>query len=285
VSERAADVRDEAAEARHRQNEAMEAMPAAAVSPAVLGGLVTRLGGGSRGGGVQRSVARQALRLQAAQGNRYVRSLLHGPAETYAIGRDAAPAAIQRDGSTTTVNMTLAEPTHNTYTLDAADLESAVNQMNARGEWGLGGARDIAYSSGTVNDDGIVSSVTITATLFTTLPNWTQLSSKPQAVQDEWNRMLTALRGHENHHVSIGRTHLEGLRTALAAIHEDDLATTWSEKMTALQDAQNEYDATTTSGQTEGVNLDWSVEHPAEEEEEAGEEESIGIGDMGGEEW
>ena len=282
MSEWAADVRDEASEARHRQNEAVEAMPAAAASPAVLGGLVTRLGNGSRGGGVQSSVARQALRLQAAQGNRYVRSLLHGPSEGHAISREAATAAIQREGSSTTVNMTLAEPTHGTYTLDAADFESAVNQMNARGEWGMGGAKDIVYTTGTVNEDGIVSSVTITATLFTTLPNWTQLSSKPQAVQDEWNRMLGALRGHENHHVSIGRTHLEGLRTALAAIHEDDLATTWSEKMTALQNAQDEYDASTTNGQTEGVTLDYSVEQPPEvegEEGEEGTEESFGIGE------
>jgi hypothetical protein len=285
VSERAADVRDEPAEARPRQGEDVEPMPAAAVSPAVLGGLVTRLGSGSRGGGVQGSVARQALRLQASRGNRYVRSLLQGPTEGQAISRDAAPAAIQRDGSTTTVNMTLAEPTHNTYTLDAADFPSAVSQMNARGEWGMGGARDIAYTSGIVREDGIVSSVTITATLFTTLPNWTQLSSKPQAVQDEWNRMLGALRGHENHHVSIGRTHLEGLRTALAAIHEDDLATTWSEKMTALQNAQDEYDASTTNGQTEGVVLDYGVEQPAEEEEEEGEESTEESFEIGEGEW
>jgi hypothetical protein len=255
-------------------------------------------------------MARQALRLQASRGNQYVGRLLrevgqptaasldgdphaagraHADArssvtapEGTAIRREAAPAAIQRDGSTTTVNMTLAEPTHNTYTLDAADLESAVNQMNARSEWGLGGARNIAYSTGTVNEDGIVSSVTITATLFTTLPSWTQLGSKPEAVRNEWNRMLSALRGHENHHVSIGRTHLEGLRTALAAIHENDLASTWSEKMAALQDAQNEYDTTTTNGQTEGVTIDLNVEQPAEEEGESGEEEIVGIS---GEEW
>ena len=313
MSEYTADVRGEPAEARRRSRDALDEAPGAALDSRAAGGLFARLRKGPAiGGGAQRSMARQALRLQASRGNQYVSRMLqdaeqpanaagldedpYAPAsraragiqsveagpEAAAIRRDAAPAAIQREGSSTTVNMTLAEPTHSTYTLDAADFESAVNQMNARGEWGMGGAKDIAYTSGTVNEDGIVSSVTITATLFTTLPNWTQLSSKPQAVQDEWNRMLGALRGHENHHVSIGRTHLEGLRTALAAIHEDDLATTWSEKMTALQDAQNEYDASTTSGQTEGVVLDYGVEQPPEEEEEEGEEsteESFGIGE------
>ena len=299
-------------EARRRSRDALGEAPPG-VEARAAGGLFALLRKGPvTGGGAQRSMARQALRLQASRGNQYVSRMLqdaeqpanaagldedpYAPAsraragiqsveagpEAAAIRRDAAPAAIQRDGSTTTVNMTLAEPTHSTYTLDAADLESAVNQMSARSEWGLGGARNIAYSTGTVNEDGIVSSVTITATLFTTLPSWTQLGSKPEAVRNEWNRMLSALRGHENHHVSIARTHLEGLRTALAAIHEDDLGSTWSEKITALQDAQIEYDTSTHSGQDEGVTIDLNVEQPPEEEEEEGEEsteESFGIGE------
>jgi hypothetical protein len=52
--------------------------------------------------------------------------------------------------------------------------------------------------------------------------------------------------------------------------------------MTALQNAQDEYDASTTNGQTEGVTLDYSVEQPPEvegEEGEEGTEESFGIGE------
>jgi predicted secreted Zn-dependent protease len=177
--------------------------------------------------------------------------------------------------------LTLTESLGGTYDVTGSTLEAAGNEMNARGEWGLGGARNIAYTTGTVRDDGIVSSVTITGQLFRILPRWTQLSSKSEAVRNEWNRMLGALSGHESRHVSIARTHLNALPAALSAIHESDLPTVWSEKMTALQDAQNEYDTTTTNGQTEGVTLDLNVEQPTESESGGGEMEFAGLGGEG----
>jgi predicted secreted Zn-dependent protease len=91
--------------------------------------------------------------------------------------------------------------------------------------------------------------------------------------------MLGALRGHENHHVSIAETHMEGLRTALANIHEDDLATVWREKMQALQDAQDAYDTSTTNGQTEGVTLNYGIGQPDAVEDEESTEEIVGVGE------
>ncbi len=132
---------------------------------------------------------------------------------------------------------------------------------------GPGRRANIKYTGGLVKDDGVVSSVAITAVVFSRLPHWTQLSKQPKAVQTEWNRMLTALRGHENHHVTIAQSHLNGLPAALNGIHEDDLKTTWQEQMDSLQGAQDQYDTDTTHGQTEGVSLDLSVEPTKDEEE------------------
>ena len=198
--------------------------------------------------------------------------------ERSTITPTASPeAAIQRDGSTTTVTINITEALGGTYNVTATTLAGAAAQMSARGEWGRGGVRNLGYTTGTVNDDGIVSSVTITGAYFRTLPNWTQKSSQSSAVQGEWDRMLTALTGHENHHVSIARTHIEELRGELSSIREGDLASTWNAKVGptgALQTAQNDYDTSTTSGQSEGV----SLTEPTEEGEAAGEAESAPLG-------
>jgi hypothetical protein len=143
VSEHTSGVRAEPADARSpkdRADEELEAGPLAAE-----GLLSRRQAKAAAGGGVQRSIARQALRLQASRGNQYVRQLLHGPGRANVaatIHRSERPAAIQRTGGTT-VNMTLATPTHETYGLDATDLQDAGTQMDGRGEWGLGGIRGI----------------------------------------------------------------------------------------------------------------------------------------------
>jgi predicted secreted Zn-dependent protease len=215
--------------------------------------------------------------LEAADGGRRLGAIFGG------IQRQASVLARDQTALSTgtTVTITMTESLGGTYDVTGATLEEAANQMNARSEWGQGGARDLRYSGGTVNDDGIVSSVTITGVYFRILPNWTTLSSQSEAVRNEWNRMLGVLSTHETRHVTIARTHVEELRTELSSIHEDDLASTWETKMTALQNAQNEYDTTTTNGQTEGVNLDLSV---GDEDEEVEEESAAETGEAGGEE-
>lgn len=248
-----------------------EPMPEARTSPPSRG-LFSWLRRGPDAGGVQRSAERQALRLQASRGNRYVaqvlqRSRTHGneraveiEREASTIGRRVAPAAIQRQEGSTTVTINLGAVRNRTYNVTGANFTAAGNQMNARGEWGRGGARNIRGTPGPANADGILQSVTVTADLFTTLPNWTRLAGKPERVRNEWNRMLAALRGHENHHVSIARTHLEALETTLSGIHEDDFQQVWGDAIAGLQTAQQDYDDSTHSGQDEGVTLDLAVE-------------------------
>ncbi|HEU0074024.1 MAG TPA: DUF922 domain-containing protein [Dehalococcoidia bacterium] len=180
--------------------------------------------------------------------------------EASAISRSVAPAAIQRQEGSTTVTINLGVVRNGTYNVTGADFTAAGNQMNARGEWGLGGARNIRGTPGPANSDGILQSITVTADLFTTLPNWTRLAGKPERVRNEWNRMLAALRGHENQHVSIARTHLEALETRLSGIHEDDFQQVWGDAIAGLQTAQQDYDDSTHSGQDEGVTLDLAVE-------------------------
>jgi hypothetical protein len=214
--------------------------------------------------------------LQASRGNRYVSRMLQRSRtprdeqavemqpEASPISRSVAPAAIQRQEGNTTVTINLGAVRNGTYNVTGADFTAAGNQMNARGEWGLGGARNIRGTPGTADADGILQSVTVTAELFTRLPNWTRLAGKPEPVRNEWNRMLAALRGHENHHVSIARTHLDALETTLSGIHEDDFQRVWGEAIAGLQTAQQDYDDSTHSGQDEGVTLDLNVEEQDE---------------------
>jgi len=239
-------------------------------------GIFSWLGRGGGVGGGQRSAERQALRLQALRGNRYVTQTLQrsraqdaeqaveARSETPAISRNVEPAAIQRQEGSTTVTINLGAVRNGTYNVTGADFTAAGNQMNARGEWGLGGARNIRGTPGPANEDGILQSVTATAELFTNLPNWTRLAGKPEPVRNEWNRMLAALRDHENNHVSIARTHLEALETTLSGIHEDDFQQVWGDAIAGLRTAQQDYDDSTHSGQDEGVTLDLNVEEQDE---------------------
>jgi hypothetical protein len=281
VSEHTSDTRSETANERQaRQLQAEARQPSADLAPARQLLPLQR----GRGGGLQRSTARQTLRLQASRGNQYVQRLMQrasgagegsrdrsagtsqrSRAET-AVSVTPASAQLQRDGGGTTVTMNLGEVQHGHYNVTGANFQACVNQMNARGEWGLGGIRNIHMSSGSVGEDGIVSSVTITGEYFTSLPRWTHLSSKPERVQDEWNRMLAALTGHENHHVSIAQEHMNALPDTLSNIHEDDLHQVWGDAISALRQAQIDYDSETTNGQTEGVTLDAAVEDEPEGE-------------------
>ncbi len=307
MSEQAASVRAEPAEARQPKTHPEPAsQPAKEPVAASFGGLsgLLRMDDG-RSGGFKRSITRHMLQLQASRGNQHVQRVMRsskgealgsatqssqdvrrspGPTDVneQAVARSpeglvvesrAEPGQIQRDEATTAITLTLGEPQNGTYTVDGADLEAAGNQMNRRGEWGQGGARNIVATPGAANADGILTSITITAVLFTTLPIWSRLASKPERVRNEWNRMLGALRGHEDHHVSIARTHLEELRTSLVGTSEAAFQSVWRGKMTALQAAQAAYDTSTTNGQTEGVMLDLN----AEVEEEAAEAETVGI--------
>jgi hypothetical protein len=292
VSEQTAARAEPAAEARQRRPETPTPVIEPGEPPAFAApGLVSQLlfqapGEDETGRGMQNAIAQNMLRLQRSRGNQYVQRLARSqrlvPAkvlDTPAPDSNRAqananehinqpqvglhrtdPAAIQRQQKSTAVTLTTGPVQNRIFSVTGDSLRAAGSQLNRRSEWGRGGAENIAYSAGAVDADGIVTSIRITAVLFTELPNWRGLASKSERVRNEWNRMLGALRGHENNHVSIARTHLQELRSSLNGVTEDELPTLWREKIAALQAAQDEYDTSTTSGQTEGVTLDLSVE-------------------------
>ncbi len=224
-----------------------------------------------------RAVERHVLQLQGAYGNRYVGRILAratqkrpgsppiDDVEGLAHRSGHPDAAIQREDAATRITVTTGDVQRRTFSVAGANLEEVAGVLDAQGEWGRGGAENIVYNAGNVSSSGVVETISITATLFTRLPVWTGLASRPEPVRNEWNRMLDALRGHENHHVSVAQTALNGLKTSLNGVSETDLPALWQEAMSALQTAQDEYDTSTDHGQNEGVYLDANVETPPEE--------------------
>ncbi|MPZ49076.1 MAG: DUF922 domain-containing protein [Dehalococcoidia bacterium] len=308
MSEHASAAPEPAAEARQRRPDAGTAGEMGQATVAVTPGFfapsaLLETGQEDSGRGIQPTVVRQMLRLQASRGNQYVQRLMRSswapPVTSTVLAKPNAPRSasglvardqaveaapqlhtgtqtpltqISRETATTAVTLTTGQVQNRTFSVTGDGLRAVGIRLNARGEWGRGGAENIVYTAGAVDEDGIVTSIRITAVLFTELPSWRGLASKPERVRNEWNRMLAALRDHENNHVAIARTHLEELTTSLDGVSEDELPALWSEKMAALQGAQAEYDTATTSGQTEGVTLDLSLEEDETEENVAGPE-------------
>jgi len=131
---------------------------------------------------------------------------------------------------------------HHTFT-DAtlADLvANAPNREPALAEFHF----DLNYA----HANNRITSVDLTVRLTIDMPEWTEVGQRPQAEQDEWNRFLRAVRGHEDGHIEIFRreapkSYRRLLRARPGTIN--DVRTAEETRIEALSDA---YDHRTDHG-------------------------------------
>lgn len=151
------------------------------------------------------------------------------------------------------------------FTVKGDTLEDALDDLCNRDEWGRFQG-DLEYDS-KGDAGGNVSSVALKASYTITMPAWGNLGKQPKKCQDEWNRMCTALRGHEDGHRAVFETGVAALLkklTALKAGKHDDVDKIVKDALKGIQAGHDKYDASTKHGQTEGVKLTITDECAAE---------------------
>jgi predicted secreted Zn-dependent protease len=111
------------------------------------------------------------------------------------------------------------------HTFDAATLRDLAASMAGLDEVGHADF-DLALAFSTDGGNRLTN-VDLTMTLTIDMPVWTQVSSRPEAERNEWNRFHRALRAHEDGHISICRaeapTTYEKLTKATASTINDVL--------------------------------------------------------------
>jgi predicted secreted Zn-dependent protease len=235
---------------------------------------------GKEGGASGAAPARYLQRLQRTIGNygvqRVVESRLAGGAGArieHKLGavrevraRDGA-AMVQRDeeeGSADDGTVTILPPQSDPYDVSGTTLAELHSQLDPT-EWGRC-TYHYGYDYETTN--GRATRVNITLTLTIRLPRWQEgRDDASAATRTEWDRMMGALRAHEERHAEIAREWAPTFKQRMLGVREGNLASRHSQVLGQVDQRQGQYDTQTTHGQTEGVSLDLSVDQEQAEGE------------------
>lgn len=167
------------------------------------------------------------------------------------------PGLVQRVPASNTGGVTVTGPSTSYYNVAGNTLAEVAERLGTD-EWGRC-TWDFRYTYRSTN--GVATRVDVTLRLRIRLPRWSGRgwNRASAAAKAEWNRMLAALRAHEDGHASRARTWATTLRSRLLNRPEGDLADLWQTGMDEHEAAQAAYDTETNHGQTQGVSLDTSI--------------------------
>ena len=219
--------------------------------------------------------------LQQSLGNRAVQRMLaaghlgsavrHSTPRNFGMGahvqredEQAGDAAQAGKGT-----ITIQKPKHDTYTVGGATLAKVAAKLEKREGWGHCDW-DYDCDPATV-EEKIVTKVDVTLALGILLPEWTGKDDASEASQAEWDRMMGALKTHEQGHVDIAKRGAETLQERLLYEREGDFDAVEKQVCQEIQGLQDDYDVETEHGVKQGVTLTTNVDElQGEEEEEAG---------------
>jgi predicted secreted Zn-dependent protease len=224
-------------------------------------------------------------RLQRAIGNygvqRVIESRLTGGAETRfghqlgvvrAVPAHGRATAVQRDENEDAEDdgtVTIDEPDSDPYDVSGTTLAEVHAQLDPT-EWGRC-TYHYDYDYDTTN--GRVTRVNVTLRLTIRLPRWQEGrdQASPEA-RAEWDRMMAALRAHEERHAEIAREWAPTFKARILGVRAGNATARYNQVKGQADAAQRRYDARTHHGQTEGVSLDLSID---QEQPEEGEEVEV----------
>jgi hypothetical protein len=193
---------------------------------------------------------RQAVLAQVAQKTGTTSAIQKEDGEA----EEPVPAAA---GDTSTGTVTVLEPQVVPYDVSGTTLEEVGAQLDPE-EWGRC-HWNVTYNVQTTG--GRVTRVNITMRLTIRMPRWTQgYSEASAAARAEWQRMLTALQAHEDHHAAMARERAPRFKENILGQPAGEAGTRYQETLDDLQTDQDTYDTETSHGETEGVTLDTSIE-------------------------
>ncbi len=211
-----------------------------------------------RPGGGPPAILRQVLLDRAAgeaglapavqrEGEEAETDVMNEPAEEL-----ETPAA-QADSGTVTIQPV--NPT--TYDVTGANLDE-VGQALGTDEWGRC-TWNVTYTFETTGTR--VTKVDVTLSLTINMPRWTGdgYANASPAARAEWQRMTTALQGHEDHHAAIARTWAPRFKQNMLGQTTAGMRSQYTSTLAAMETEESNYDSTSNHGQNEGVSLDTSI--------------------------
>jgi predicted secreted Zn-dependent protease len=223
------------------------------------------------------------LDLQRALGNRTTQQMMvrHGGQASFGLDKETALRLTQQYGGATPAlavdalhqvqrqaakrgpakptngAVTIKPPVYDYYDVTGQTLDQ-VNQQLDPEEWGSCAANyDYSYAA----TGGSVTRVDLTVSLTIRLPRWKGKGwqQASPAARKEWERMLQALRTHEDGHVDIARQQAPLVRDRLRKTSEAGLELEAEKARSDAQTENDKYDDRTQHGQTQGVALDLSI--------------------------
>ena len=154
--------------------------------------------------------------------------------------------------------VTIEEPTVEQYDVTGSTLAEVAQQLDPK-EWGRC-RYEFAYSYETTN--GRATKVDINLTLTIRLPRWqgkgwNQASDGAKA---EWNRMLEALRTHEDSHAEIARRGASMIQAGLMNQRSGRINARFNQLKRQVDRETKQFDQQTNHGRNDGVTLDLSIQ-------------------------
>lgn len=155
-----------------------------------------------------------------------------------------------------TGTVTIEDPVVNDYEVAGTTLRAVHRQLDPQ-EWGrCRWTVDYNYDT----DGGRVTKVNITLHLTIRMPRWGEgFDQASQAAQAEWQRMIAALRGHEDRHADIARRWAPTFKDNILGQRAGRAAARYQQTLNQMEQEQRNYDATSRHGQNEGVSLDTTI--------------------------
>lgn len=174
-----------------------------------------------------------------------------------AAGANAAGAAAGGGGK---ASEAIGPVKESTYNVGGKTLEDVLNAINARNQ------AEAAQVSWTLpkpklkEAGGKVTEASVTIPITMEMPNWTGASGAGKNVKAEWDRVMAALRKHEDGHVALVHEHFDGLADKMLGLSRKDAEALFDKTGKDLQKASDAYDAKTKHGETQGAVIDLDVE-------------------------
>jgi len=107
--------------------------------------------------------------------------------------------------------------------------------------------------------EGHVTEVTLTVATRVTLPDWSGRQSASAPEQREWDRFAAALLAHEQGHLDLIVSYLNGLDQQMIGVSQDHAAAIYHQARQQLDAASDAYDQQTNHGLSTGTVIDLSA--------------------------
>src|SRR5215208_5914184 len=134
------------------------------------------------------------------------------------------------------------------HTFSEATLAGIVASMGSMDEAAYA---EFAFSLSFAQANDRITSVDLTMQLRLDMPEWPNVSQRPQAEQDEWNRFLRALRAHEDGHTAIFRREAPTAHQRVSRAQPDTAEDVLEAERVRIVGLSDAYDHRTDHGRTQ----------------------------------